>query len=167
MGAALREAAPARVVAEHVMAGASWRQGAIQIPVYAQNDYLLELHLPGLPEAVAALLTQAAGGHELSEKGLVAMALAESADITVLLEPGIVEAITQLSTPRSRSMEHDLSAIRADGIADDVVRDLAARWGGRRERRSRPAGKLSLGKGADTPHVSRGSAKSAGPSAAS
>jgi hypothetical protein len=119
------------VVAEHVMHGASWRQGAIQIPAFAQNDYLLEIHLPGLPEVVAAVLNDASVGHELSEKGVVAMALAESEAIMALREPGVLEAITQLTTPRSESMLRELLAIRAEGIADNALEEIAARWGGR------------------------------------
>jgi len=75
------------------------------------------------------------------------MALAESEAIMALREPGVLEAITQLTTPRSESMLRELLAIRAEGIADNALEEIAARWGGRSRRRNRAADQLQPGKG--------------------
>ena len=138
------EALPQRaVVADLVQVGASWAQGAIQIRTYANNDYLAQLHIPGLPETVRALIGDVTASWELSRPGKIGMALLESADTEVLLEPGIFEAITELTTPRSKSVVRELEGIVAEGVSAELIAELAASWGGRAERRYRAQSKLT------------------------
>lgn len=139
------DALPQRpALAAAIKGDASWRCGAIQMPVFAQDDYWLEVHVPSLSEATDRVLRASAGAYALSDKGKLGSALRDSADTAVLLEPWMFEVITKLTTPRSRDLLRELQRLRALGAVDDELADLAARWGGRASRRYLSASQLSL-----------------------
>ncbi len=140
-------------VAELVAPGGAWSHGAIQIRALALDDYRLELHVPDLQETVTALLDDATASHVLSDKGQLGLALQESAEVSVLLEPGVFEVITRLTTPRSQELQRELAELRAESAIDEKIAKLAESWGGRAERRYRSASQINLAKRFNAPGV--------------
>ncbi|MGO8957280.1 MAG: hypothetical protein ACLQFR_07920 [Streptosporangiaceae bacterium] len=139
------DALPRRpAIAAAVEGSAVWSHGAIQLKTFAQDEYWLELHVPSLSEATDRVLRESARTYELSDKGRLGSALRDSADTAVLLEPWMFEVITKLTTPRSRDLLRELKRLRSEGVVDDELADLAARWGGRASRRYQSPSQLSL-----------------------
>ncbi|MET8983783.1 hypothetical protein ABZX85_50325 [Streptomyces sp. NPDC004539] len=135
---------PARPsIARLVHPGAQWRDGKLQLAFLPMPHQLaVQLTFPLLPQATQQLLDDVATEHQLSSAGRLGTALAERADSTVLLEPGVYEAAIALTTPRSKELLKRLRELRADGDPDADLAELAATWGGRSERRYLPADKL-------------------------
>jgi hypothetical protein len=130
-------------VAERIVKDGTWRYGELQVTVRAVNEYLLEIHVPDLPEATAAVLAEVTVRHELSrKKGQPGMAWLEKTDLSPLAQPGVFTAIRELTTPRSKELLRELKKLRQDGAVDDELAEIAAHWGGRAERRCRSAEQL-------------------------
>ena len=129
-------------VANLVVPNADWHAGSIQLRTNALHEYLLQIRVPSLEEAVQTLLGQATSKHQPSDKGRLGIGLQATADISVLLEPGMYEAAVELTTPRSKQLQRELRRLRVQGAADEDLAELAARWGGRAERRYRGAQNL-------------------------
>jgi hypothetical protein len=130
-------------VAGLVVPNADWRAGSIQIRTNAAREYLLQIRVPSLEDAARTLLAEVTGERSPSDKGRLGMALQAKTDISALLEPGMYEAVAELTTPRSRQLERELRSLREQGADDAELVELAARWGGRSERRYRSAQELS------------------------
>lgn len=131
-------------VAELIAKGASWQYETLQITARAVNEYLFEIHVPELPEVTAALLSRITTRHELSRnKGQAGMAWLEQTDISSLAQPGVFTAIRELTTPRSNHLTKELRRLAKDGVITTEVADIAARWGGRSERKCMSAGQLN------------------------
>ena len=130
-------------IATKIVSNAEWRDGAVQIATHTTSHYQFEIQIPSLEESVHTLLTERTVRYELSDKGRLAAAIMTDADIGALLAPGMYEAITGLTTPRSRDLERELRAMRERGDLDNDLVELAMRWGGRAERRYRSAAELS------------------------
>ncbi|MFJ6354878.1 hypothetical protein ACIQKB_36145 [Streptomyces sp. NPDC092046] len=135
---------PARPsIAQLVHPDAQWRDGKLQLAFLPMPHQLaVQMTFPLLPQATERLLDDAATGHQLSSAGRLGTALAERADSSVLLEPGVYEAAVALTTPRSKELLKRLQELRAVGDPDADLAELAAAWGGRSERRYLPADKL-------------------------
>ncbi|MFH7340575.1 hypothetical protein [Streptomyces sp. KHY 26] len=135
---------PARPsIARLVHPDAQWRDGKLQLAFLPMSHQLaVQLTFPLLPQATERLLDDVSTGHQLSSAGRLGTALAERADSSVLLEPGVYEAANALTTPRSKELLKRLQELRADGDPDADLAELAATWGGRSERRYLPADKL-------------------------
>ncbi|MFG2564690.1 hypothetical protein ACGFR6_04535 [Streptomyces sp. NPDC048567] len=135
---------PARPsIARLVHPDAQWRDGKLQFTVMPMSPQLaVPMTFPLLPQATERLLSDVATWHQLSSAGRLGTALAENADSSVLLEPGVYEAAVALTTPRSKELLKRLKELRADGDPDADLAELAATWGGRSERRYLSAGKL-------------------------
>jgi hypothetical protein len=135
------EALPKKpVVAGMVITAGEWRNDMVQIATNAQGRFLLELKLPTLREALEAILRAQTIGHGLSDKGRLGTALIDKA--ADLLLPGVYEAAISLTTPRSRQLVRELQALVEQGDLDERAVELAARWGGRTQRRYRNAANL-------------------------
>jgi hypothetical protein len=117
-------------------------QPRIQLRTNTLREYDLQIRVPSLEEAVQTLLGQVTAAHLPSDKGRLGMALQATADISVLLEPGMYEAVVALTTPRSNQLLRELRRLRAQGADEELV-ELAAQWGGRAERRYRSAQDLN------------------------
>jgi hypothetical protein len=134
-----RRAAVARLITKD----GTWRYGALQVTVHAVNEYLLEIHVPELPEAAAAVLGEVTVRHALSrKKGQPGMAWLDKTDLTPLGQPGVFATIRELTTPRSKELLKELRKLRQDGAVDDELADIASHWGGRAERRRKSAEQL-------------------------
>jgi hypothetical protein len=144
LSGALLDGLPRRqAVAERIIKGGTWHDGALQITAQAVNDYLFEIHVPELAEVTAALLGAVTNRHALSaKKGQAGMAWLQQTDISPLAQPGVFAAIRALTTPRSKALVRELRKLRQDGALDDEVAEIAAHWGGRAERRYRSADQL-------------------------
>jgi len=130
-------------IAQLIHPDAQWRDGKLQLAVLPMSHQLaVQMTFPLLAQATEQLLDDVATGHQLSSAGRLGTALAERADSTVLLEPGVYEAAIALTTPRSKELLKRLQELRADGDPDTDLAELAATWGGRSERRYLPADKL-------------------------
>ena len=130
-------------VAERIIKGGTWRDGALQITAQGLGDYLFEIHVPELAEVTAALLGAVTTRHALSaKKGQAGMAWLQQTDISPLAQPGVFAAIRALTTPRSKELLRELRKLRQDGAVDDELAEIAAHWGGRSERRYRSADQL-------------------------
>jgi hypothetical protein len=140
-------------IAAHITQGAIWRHGTLQLNVFALDDYQFELHIPDLPEAVALILTEVASSHQLSDKGKLGKAWQDNTDTQPLLQPGVFEVITQLTTPRSRDMLRELRRLQGEGAVTEDLAALAASWGGRVERRHRSADQIQRMDQADAVRV--------------
>ena len=129
-------------VAALVEPSADWHGRSIQLRTNAIREYLFEIHVPSLEDAAQTVLRDVTAGSQLSDKGRLGMALQANTDISTLLTPGMYEAVVELTTPRSRHLLRELRSLRAQGVEDDDLVELAARWGGRTERRYRSAHNL-------------------------
>lgn len=127
------------VIADAIHRNATWSGRWLQFVTRATDEYALDLTVPSLPECVTLLLRQRATTHQLSDKGRLGAPLLRDIDVTRLLEPGVVEAIAALTTPRAPALERELRRARDAGLPENAIRDLAARWGGRHDRRHRAA----------------------------
>jgi hypothetical protein len=130
-------------VAERIIKGGIWRDGALQIIARGWGDSQFEIHVPELAEVTAALLGAATTRHALSaKKGQAGMAWLQQTDISPLVQPGVFAAIRALTTRRSKELVRELRKLRQDGAVDDELAEIAAHWGGRSERRYRCAEQL-------------------------
>ncbi|MFI6530758.1 hypothetical protein [Streptomyces uncialis] len=127
-------------IAQLVHPDAQWRDGKLQLAFLSMSHQLaVQMTFPPLPQATEQLLDDVATAHQLSSAGRLGTALAERAESSALLEPGVYEAAIALTTPRSKELMRRLQELRADGSPDA---ELAATWGGRSERRYLPADRL-------------------------
>jgi hypothetical protein len=126
-----------------VVPNADWRAGSIQIRTNAAREYLLQIRIPSLEDAAQTLLAEVTAERSPSDKGRLGMALQAKTDVSALLESGMYEAVAELTTPRSRQLERELRNLRGQGAEDAELIELAARWGGRSERRYRSAQELN------------------------
>jgi hypothetical protein len=141
-GAAL-EGLPRRPpVANLIQAGSTWHDNALQLTVFAVNDYNFQLHIPELPEVTSALLSEVTIRHQLSVKGKPGMAWLDRTDISPLREPRVFSAIRELTTPRIKRLTRELQKLRSEGAAEEDIIEIAARWGGRMERSYKSVGQL-------------------------
>lgn len=116
-------------VASLIAPGATWHDDGIQLGAYARRQFRLDMRVPGLSEALSALLTAKVRNYALSDKGNLAAAFHKrDGEKGALLEPNLYEAIRELTTPRSRSLVNELSrVIGAEESSANIV-DLAQRW---------------------------------------
>ncbi|MEY9958902.1 hypothetical protein [Streptacidiphilus sp. MAP5-52] len=135
---------PARPsIARLVHPDGQWRDGKLQLAFLPMSHQLaIQMNFPLLSQATEQLLDDVAAAHQPSSAGRLGTALAERADSSALLEPGVYEAAIALTTPRSKELMKRLQELRADGSPDADLAELAATWGGRSERRYLPADKL-------------------------
>lgn len=136
-------------VAKLVDPSAIWRGDAIQICTMASEQYAFQLHVPSLRQATSALLGEATSGYQPSNDGSLAVGIQKNIDIAVLREPGVFQAIRQLTTPRTK---HFLNEVRrqfkgGDDIENIIekLKPLADHWGGRTGQRMRSASDLNGG----------------------
>ncbi|MER6206569.1 hypothetical protein [Streptomyces sp. NPDC001642] len=130
-------------IAQLVHRDAQWRDGKLQLAFLPIHHQLaVQLSFPLLAQVTDQLLDDVTVTHQLSSAGRLGAALAERADSSALLEPGVYEAAIALTTPRSRELMKRLQELRASGSPDADLAELAATWGGRSERRYLPADKL-------------------------
>ncbi|BCL30931.1 hypothetical protein GCM10017557_57900 [Streptomyces aurantiacus] len=134
-----RRSAVATLVHEH----ATWHGDSIQLKTTASNSYQFDLLVPSLDQARQEILNSVTARYQLSDKGRMGAALQETADISVLLDPGIFEALVDLMTPRSKTLTKELKNLAQQGIIERNLADLAIRWGSRTERRYLPAQQLA------------------------
>ena len=121
---------------------ADWCDGSLQLETFTQERYLLQVNLPSLASVTEALLAESTTQWRLSTKGAIGAALQTDTDISALLEPGVVEAIKGLTTPRRA---HLIKALAAAGITDlsEEATGVIADWAIRADRIHRSAVNIS------------------------
>ncbi|MBB5956406.1 hypothetical protein FHS29_002992 [Saccharothrix tamanrassetensis] len=124
-------------VAQKILANADWSNGMLQVRTSVNRFFDFDLKVPSLGEALDLVLRSAGLEYSLSDKGRIGAAL--SAKSSVLVEDGVFEAVAELTTPRSKELVKQLRSMRERGDEDAEMMELAARWGGRAERRYRTA----------------------------
>ncbi|MDQ1711879.1 MAG: hypothetical protein QOE45_1329 [Frankiaceae bacterium] len=129
-------------VANAILGNATWAGDALQISTHARDEYPLSLSQPSLAQCVTFVLRQHTTEHALSDKGQIGAALLAEIDVTRLLEPGVTEAITALTTERAPALQRELRRARTAGLPEDEITALAAKWGGRHDRRHRSAAEV-------------------------
>ncbi|MCZ4125405.1 hypothetical protein [Streptomyces sp. H39-S7] len=127
-------------VADLMGVHATWSGRSIQFRVEAAPAWSFQLNIPSLEQATCALLDAVTVKNAPSQPGRLAAALQGRADMRLLLDAGVYEGATALTTPRSHQLQKDLEAAVAaqDAQRADLL-DIASRWGGRAERRFQPA----------------------------
>jgi hypothetical protein len=125
-------------LADRMLGGADWApSGALQVRTNAGPRYHLELQIPDMDEATWAVLNAVAAEARLSDKGRLAHRVAARSTSPVVLTPGAVEMVAELTTPRSKELLRELRRLRSDGHSDADLAEVAAAWGGRPQRRFR------------------------------
>lgn len=136
-----------------VIDDASWSEDELELAMYAQNRYRLELRVPSLRDAAWALLKNRTTQAALSTKGQLAHRLKELGAAEVLLQDSVIQVIESLRTGRSQDLERTLQEALEHVSPTDALRDrleeLASEWGQRSKRRFLPISNIkSLGENA-------------------
>lgn len=126
-------------IAEMIVPNANWREEALEIRTHTSSHYRMELSIPSLDEVTHALLSARVASWTLSEKGKLATPLMRPEVLGLCRRTDSAAVIAALTTPRSKELERQLRALKSAGGGDDELLELAARWGGRAERRFRRA----------------------------
>ena len=122
-----------RSVATLIQPHANWADDRLEVRTNARRDIVFSVSLPSSGEVVAALLGESGLSWKLSDKGKLASALLENPALSLFLNPEVHVAVNALMTPRSRAM---LNALKESGaVSTDTLSAIAARFGGRVERR--------------------------------
>ncbi|MGW2796006.1 hypothetical protein [Streptomyces sp. NPDC001269] len=130
-------------VADLMGVRATWSGRSIQVHVDAAQTWQFQLHIPSLEQATQALIDAATAQNSPSPPGRLATALQGRADMELLLDAGVYESASALTTPRSHQLQRDLEAAVATQDAQRAeLLAIASRWGGRAERRFLPASQI-------------------------
>lgn len=121
-------------VASLIGQGATWHKDDLQLGVFAQQDYRLQIHIPSLGESLHALLVDSTDSYKLSNKGSQADALQKTHGAGLLLKPGIVETIQKLISPRSTQFLRDLKRLTKNGELTPEAEEFAYYWAGQGKR---------------------------------
>lgn len=124
-----------KCIANDICSNSMWHGDAIRLATWAAPEYRLDLRVPTLSAAVERVLNDSAVSHSLSDKGQLGVVLLANAE--ALLEPGVYETVTDLTTPRSEELRRALIKLREAGSNDVDLMELALRWGGGSQRRYR------------------------------
>ncbi|PRY46551.1 hypothetical protein [Umezawaea tangerina] len=128
------------VVAESIVAGADWDGDSLRIRTKIVGQSKLNLKIPDLGVALDLMVREKTSSYALSDKGKLGSPLL--GDSPFMLNAGVYEAAISLTTPRSSELVKQLRAMRERGDGDEQLVELAARWGGRAERRYRSIGDI-------------------------
>ncbi|MDX2646989.1 hypothetical protein PV341_26160 [Streptomyces sp. PA03-1a] len=129
-------------IASMVHPQAVWHRDSLQINTRAMRRYRLDISVPDLSAVVERLLTGTVHW-ELSDKGRLGTALAAQTDVSALLEPSLYEAIIALTTRRTDHFLKAVARLEQQGTElPEGIKDLAADWGSRMDRRYAPARQL-------------------------
>ncbi|MGO4856256.1 hypothetical protein [Arthrobacter sp. 2MCAF14] len=126
-------------VASLIAKGATWHKDSLQLGVFAQQDYRLQIHVPSLPESLHVLLQDVTVSYKLSDKGSLADGLQQMRGAESLLKPGIFETIRELISPRSTQFLKDLKRLTKNGEITPEVEEFAHAWAGQGKRRYKTA----------------------------
>ncbi|SDK54746.1 hypothetical protein SAMN04487820_10971 [Actinopolyspora mzabensis] len=127
------------IAASLVIRNATWQGDSIQIATNAQNNYNLNFSVPSVEQVRDKILESSVYDYELSDKGKIGRGIQSSSKLSSLLKGGVYEALSELVTPRSKTLMKEIKSCFDDSEITDKMRDLASRWGGRTERIFRPA----------------------------
>ena len=116
---------------------AEFGEDTLQLATNATPRHNINLRIPTLSEVTQSLLEETTVTANLSDKGRLASRLDQVGVSDILLDGSAIEVINYLKTPRSKTLMRSLRQARAEGGADEDLRNLAAEWGGRVQRRFR------------------------------
>lgn len=130
--------------ANFIWANTIWEQDGLRALTNVAASAHITLQIPDAAEVVTSLLDLRTSSHALSDKGRLASPLIDDGSFQVLLRPGLYPVMTALATPREGALLGQLRQLKGSGAAEAELKELAATWGGRTERRYRQAGELGL-----------------------
>lgn len=136
------------VTASMILNDATWAGDKLQIAVYAEDRYQIEVRVPSLHDAAWALLRDVCARAEPSDKGRMARRLLERGGYEVLLDRNVRRAIDALKTPRSKNVTALLERLYADDQLRDAIDDLALSLGETQQRRFQSVEQLRSAAGA-------------------
>ncbi|MEO5318150.1 hypothetical protein PV761_06135 [Arthrobacter sp. CC3] len=115
-------------VASLIAPDARWRDNSLQVGVYTNDKYRLELNVPRLPEVLKSLLRDKVS-YSMSDKGSLAAAFhRREGEVQALLEPDLFETIRAMTTPRSKSLIRELTQIIGEGELTPQIMEVAQGW---------------------------------------
>lgn len=118
-----------RAVAQLFLNDAEWGPSGVEVCTVPRPLYDLTLRIPSPGEILGASLKPGVTV-QLSDKGRYAEAVARLAGGTeVFLEPGVIDVITALTTPRRSSLLRELRAAGRASVDDATLAELADEWG--------------------------------------
>ena len=129
-------------IADLIQSNAQWQRDRLQIATMALDRYRISIQLPERADVLNTILQRNGVTHTLSEKGLLARSLSLQLDIDELLRPSVYEVVVELTTPRTKELRRELERQADSGARRAELLEIAAHWGGRRERRYRTAEEL-------------------------
>ncbi len=121
-------------VAALVSENASWRGDQLELATDLVHTYRLTMRIPSDAAVLAAVLEDVVPISTLSDKGRLGAAVLQQLDgsIEFLLDRGVAEAVTALTTKRSRQMLRELRRARASGdIENATIVEAILAWGSR------------------------------------
>lgn len=132
-------------IAEKVRTNTTWHKQWLQVATDGRREYQFDIAIPTLDECVRTMLGLRTRRYSVSDKGRAASAVMEGVDLSRLLQAGLTEVVSELTTPRAKELARELRRQREAGLPEDEVLELASRWGGRHERRHLPVTKIQFG----------------------
>ena len=126
---------------------ATWSGDKLQIAMYTEDHYRLDVRVPSLHDAAWELLRGGCASAELSDKGLMARRLLERGGNDVLLDRSVRGAIDALKTRRSREHAALLERLSTEDRLNDI-NAWAQRLGETQQRRFRSVEQLRSAAGA-------------------
>lgn len=128
-------------VARLVVPNGHWHDDGIELFSSVTTRYRLDIRIPPFLEIVSTLLAEAGTSWSLSDKGRMGEGISSSSDVATLLHPGVLEAVQDMTTPRSTHLVKEIE--RREHTDEELDRaKFVAEYGGRLERRSLAAGDL-------------------------
>jgi hypothetical protein len=128
-------------VAHLVHANSHWSATGLELfHQVAPRRYQVDIRVPHLREVVTVILAEVTTATQPSDKGRLGEAVASTAGIASLLQPGLIQAIGSLTTRRSTHVRRQRERLqRTDGSDVD---ESATSLGTRLERKVQPANEL-------------------------
>lgn len=130
-------------IAEAVLPNATWRGDDLEIHTSAAARYTFQLRLPDLASCLTNVLARHGITHSVSDKGALAMSLADRFELDALTDPDLYRIVLHLTTPRSPQLVRAVEGAKRQGMDLDQLHALTSSLGGQGSRRYQSAAELT------------------------